>query len=96
MSDKDLFAEFYRKKLSRRLLYDKSANDDHERCMLTSLKQQFGAQFTSKMEGMVMDLQLARENQVREKRVALSGVAESHQTSTSVPSRVLITAGFRV
>lgn len=64
VSDKDLFAEFYRKKLARRLLYDKSANDDHERCILTSLKQQFGAQFTSKMEGMVMDLQLARENQV--------------------------------
>jgi len=63
ISDKDLFAEFYRKKLARRLLYDKSANDDHERSILTSLKQQFGAQFTSKMEGMVMDLQLARENQ---------------------------------
>ena len=31
ISDKDLFAEFYRKKLSRRLLFDKSANDDHER-----------------------------------------------------------------
>ena len=29
ISDKDLFAEFYRKKLSRRLLFDKSANDDH-------------------------------------------------------------------
>ncbi|CAI0467384.1 unnamed protein product [Linum tenue] len=29
ISDKDLFAEFYRKKLARRLLFDKSANDDH-------------------------------------------------------------------
>jgi len=63
ISDKDLFAEFYRKKLARRLLFDKSANEDHERSVLTKLKQQFGAQFTSKMEGMVTDLQLAKEHQ---------------------------------
>ncbi|XP_050130264.1 cullin-1-like isoform X2 [Malus sylvestris] len=64
ISDKDLFAEFYRKKLARRLLFDKSANDDHERCILTKLKQQCGGQFTSKMEGMVTDLTLAKDNQV--------------------------------
>ncbi|PIA61546.1 hypothetical protein AQUCO_00300814v1 [Aquilegia coerulea] len=63
VSDKDLFAEFYRKKLARRLLFDKSANDDHERSILTKLKQQCGGQFTSKMEGMVTDLTLAREHQ---------------------------------
>ncbi|XRB06435.1 cullin 1 [Pycnococcus provasolii] len=63
VSDKDLFAEFYRKKLARRLLHDKSASDDHERIVLAKLKQQCGAQFTSKMEGMVTDLQLAREQQ---------------------------------
>ncbi|KAK1295301.1 Cullin-1 [Acorus calamus] len=63
ISDKDMFAEFYRKKLARRLLFDKSANDDHERSILTKLKQQCGGQFTSKMEGMVTDLTLARENQ---------------------------------
>lgn len=109
ISDKDLFAEFYRKRLARRLLQDKSASDDHERSILTRLKQQAslyrgacitlaiawlrmpqrfdsrttcmhacvtphpvrrtpcglqcGAQFTSKMEGMVTDLQLAREKQ---------------------------------
>ncbi|XP_021295984.1 cullin-1-like [Herrania umbratica] len=63
ISDKDLFAEFYRKKLARRLLFDRSANDDRERSILTKLKQQRGGQFTSKMEGMVTDLTLARENQ---------------------------------
>lgn len=49
ISDKDLFSEFYRKKLSRRLLFDKSSSDDHERSILTRLKQQCGAQFTSKV-----------------------------------------------
>ncbi|KAK9815921.1 hypothetical protein WJX72_012009 [[Myrmecia] bisecta] len=63
ISDKDLFSEFYRKKLSRRLLWERSASDDHERSILARLKQQCGAQFTSKMEGMVTDLQLAREKQ---------------------------------
>ncbi|XP_057468036.1 cullin-1-like isoform X2 [Actinidia eriantha] len=63
ISDKDLFAEFYRKKLARRLLFDKSANYEHERSIVTKLKQQCGWQFTSKMERMVTDLSLARENQ---------------------------------
>lgn len=52
-NDKDLFSEFYRKKLARRLLFDRRTNDDHERSILTKLKQQCGGQFTSKMEGMV-------------------------------------------
>ncbi|KAI9123095.1 hypothetical protein K1719_005984 [Acacia pycnantha] len=62
ISDKDLFAEFCRKKLARRLLFEKSANDDHERSILTKLKQQYGCQFTSKMEQMVTDLALEKEN----------------------------------
>ena len=49
ISDKDLFAEFYKKKLDRRLLFDKSANDDHERSILTKLKQQCGGHCTSKL-----------------------------------------------
>ncbi|XP_058083893.1 cullin-1-like [Magnolia sinica] len=61
--NKDLFAEFCRKKLVRRLLSDRSSSVDHERSLLTKLKQQWGGQFTSKMKGMVTDLTLARENQ---------------------------------
>ncbi|KAL5709552.1 Cullin-1 [Ranunculus cassubicifolius] len=61
VSDKDLFAEFCRKKLARRLLFDRSASDEHERSFLSKLKQQCGAQFTSKMEGMVTDVTLAKE-----------------------------------
>jgi cullin 1 len=54
-----------RKKLARRLLFDKSANDEHERSILTKLKQQCGGQFTSKMEGMVTDLTVARDHQTK-------------------------------
>ncbi|KAJ4909086.1 Cullin-1 [Raphanus sativus] len=62
ISDKDLFAEFYRKKQARRLLFGKFS-DDHERSILTKLKGQFGGQFTSKMEGLVTDMQLAKDHQ---------------------------------
>ena len=50
-TDKDLFSEFYRKKLARRLLHATSASEDHEKGVLTRLKQQCGAQFTSKVWG---------------------------------------------
>ena len=51
-----------RKKLARRLLFGKFS-DDHERSILTKLKGQFGGQFTSKMEGMVTDMQLGKDQQ---------------------------------
>lgn len=63
VSDKDMFAEFYRKKLGRRLLNAASASEDAEKGVLTRLKQQCGQQFTSKMEGMVQDMQLAKEKE---------------------------------
>lgn len=60
ISDKDLFTKFYRKKLAQQLLFNRSGNDDCERSFLTKLKQQFDGHFTSKIEGMVTDLTLAR------------------------------------
>ncbi|XP_018488258.2 cullin-1-like [Raphanus sativus] len=61
--EKDIFAEFYRKKLSLRLLLNRGVSDDHEISILTKLKQQHVGQFTFKMERMVNDLTLSRENQ---------------------------------
>lgn len=60
---KDLFADFYRKKLARRLLFDKGVNKDYDKTFLSKLKQHSGGHFTTKMEGMVTDMVLARENQ---------------------------------
>ncbi|KAF3664459.1 Cullin-1 [Capsicum annuum] len=91
ISDKDLFAEFYRKKLSRRLLFDKSASDDHERLILTKLKQQCGGQFTSKMEGMVTDLTLARESQNNFQEYLSNNAAASPGIDLTV---TVLTTGF--
>ncbi|XP_028078412.1 uncharacterized protein LOC114280257 [Camellia sinensis] len=91
ISDKDLFAEFYRKKLARRLLFDKSANDEHERSILTKLKQQCGGQFTSKMEGMVTDLTLARENQTNFEKYLKTNPDASLRIDLTV---TVLTTGF--
>ncbi|XP_006303539.2 cullin-2 [Capsella rubella] len=64
ISDKDLFAEFYRKKQARRLLFDRSGSEDLEKSILLKFKELLGGQFTSKMEGMVTDITLAKDNQI--------------------------------
>lgn len=51
LSDKDIFAEFYKKQLAKRLLLARSSSDDAERSMIAKLKLRCGAQFTSKLEG---------------------------------------------
>ena len=48
LSDKDIFAEFYKKQLAKRLLLARSSSDDAERAMIAKLKLRCGAQFTSK------------------------------------------------
>merc|ERR1712039_942790 len=63
LSDKDLFAEIYRNQLSKRLLYETSASEDAEKSMIAKLKMKCGAQFTSKLEGMINDLSLASDLQ---------------------------------
>lgn len=83
LSDKDLFAEIYRNHLSKRLLYETSASDDAEKSMIGKLKMKCGAQFTSKLEGMITDLSLASDQQknfrdyceqLPESKAALGGI----------------------
>eukprot|EP00747_Dinoflagellata_sp_TGD_P103439 gnl/TRDRNA2_/TRDRNA2_168962_c0_seq1.p1 gnl/TRDRNA2_/TRDRNA2_168962_c0~~gnl/TRDRNA2_/TRDRNA2_168962_c0_seq1.p1 ORF type:complete len:753 (-),score=178.87 gnl/TRDRNA2_/TRDRNA2_168962_c0_seq1:182-2440(-) len=83
LSDKDLFAEIYRNQLSKRLLYETSASEDAEKSMIAKLKMKCGAQFTSKLEGMITDLSLASDlqkdfrehcDQLSERRTALGGI----------------------
>ncbi|CAI9099712.1 OLC1v1036572C1 [Oldenlandia corymbosa var. corymbosa] len=89
--DKDLFAEFYRKKLARRLVCDRSASYEHERSFLTKLKQQCGRHFTSKMEVMVSDLALSRENQQEFKEY----LSQNPQTNPGIDFTVtVLTAGY--
>jgi cullin 1 len=63
LQDKDLFAEIYRNQLAKRLLNQRSESDDMERTMIGKLKMKCGAQFTSKMEGMLNDLAVGVDHQ---------------------------------
>lgn len=72
ITDKDYFSNIYRSKLAKRLLNDDTASDDAERSMIAKLKMLCGAQFTSKMEGMINDLRTAAEVQRKFEQTAPS------------------------
>lgn len=56
LQEKDLFERYYKQHLAKRLLLNKSANDDSEKNMISKLKTECGCQFTSKLEGMFKDM----------------------------------------
>ncbi len=58
---KDVFEAFYKKDLAKRLLVGKSASVDSEKSMLSKLKAECGAGFTSKLEGMFKDMELSKD-----------------------------------
>uniref|UniRef100_A0A0L8HIV0 Cullin-4A n=1 Tax=Octopus bimaculoides TaxID=37653 RepID=A0A0L8HIV0_OCTBM len=58
---KDMFEAFYKKDLAKRLIVGKSASVDAEKSMLSKLKQECGAAFTSKLEGMFKDMELSKD-----------------------------------
>lgn len=62
LTDKDMFADFYRTQLAKRLLNQRSLSDDAEKSMIAKLKIQCGTHFTSKMEGMLADLAVGTDS----------------------------------
>uniref|UniRef100_A0AAQ4NVI4 Cullin 4B n=1 Tax=Gasterosteus aculeatus aculeatus TaxID=481459 RepID=A0AAQ4NVI4_GASAC len=59
---------FYKKDLAKRLLVGKSASVDAEKSMLSKLKHECGAAFTSKLEGMFKDMELSKDIMVQFKQ----------------------------
>ena len=57
LKDKDVFENYYKLFLSKRLIEQKSLSDDAERYIVRQLKQECGQQYTSKIEGMLNDVQ---------------------------------------
>ena len=76
---KDMFEAFYKKDLSKRLLFDKSASIDAEKSMISKLKAECGSGFTSKLEGMFKDVELSRD--------VMSSFKESSSASAADPTR---------
>ena len=61
LQDKDVFENFYKQHLARRLLTGRSVSDEAERSMISKLKSECGHQFTSKLEGMFQDMKLSED-----------------------------------
>ncbi len=53
---KDVFAEYYRSFLAKRLLNRSSISDDYEKIIISEMKIMNGFAFTSKLEGMIIDI----------------------------------------
>lgn len=61
IKDKDVFERYYKQHLAKRLLHARTLSDDAERSMLSKLKMECGLQFTSKLEGMFIDMKVSKE-----------------------------------
>jgi len=63
LQEKDVFEKYYKQHLAKRLLGGRSASDDIEGLMIRKLKQECGYQFTSKLEGMFLDMKMSADTQ---------------------------------
>jgi cullin 1 len=88
---KDVLIEFMNKKLSIRLLQDKSSSDDDKTFLVIKLRNIVGAQSTTKLEGMIKDIKL-----MREKQIVFQEYLESTEKNTWVYdfSVLTLTSGF--
>lgn len=68
LSDKDVFENFYRQHLAKRLLGGRSISDDAERSIMSMLKAECGYQFTTKLEGMFNDMRISKETRDKYKK----------------------------
>lgn len=87
---KDVFEAFYKKDLAKRLLLNTSASVDAEKSMLSKLKQECGAAFTGKLEGMFKDIELSRDMMT-----SFRNHMQSHKINSQVDLNVnVLTMGF--
>merc|ERR1711871_1429400 len=63
LQEKDVFEKYYKQHLAKRLLGGRSVSDDAERSMIGKLKIECGYQYTSKLEGMFMDMKVSTDTQ---------------------------------
>lgn len=95
LTEKDVFQEFCRKQLAKRLLLDRSHSDDAERHLISKLKQSCGAHFTSKLEGMITDINVSRDTQTQFRewfntRHRESGAFPGHAMGTTSSTAVVV------
>jgi len=89
LQEKDVFEKYYKQHLAKRLLGGRSVSDDVERQMITKLKHECGYQFTSKLEGMFMDMKMSADTQQNFRQAMSGGKVEGIELVVHV-----LTTGF--
>uniref|UniRef100_A0A914E9S7 Cullin family profile domain-containing protein n=1 Tax=Acrobeloides nanus TaxID=290746 RepID=A0A914E9S7_9BILA len=56
LQEKDVFERYYKIHLSKRLIFNKTSNMDYEKSVISKLRDECGAIFTMKLEGMFKDM----------------------------------------
>lgn len=88
VQDKDLFENYYKKHLCRRLIMGKSLSIEAERSMITRMKIELGNAFTSKLEAMFRDMSLSEELAAGYKN-HISGLGDSEARRVELAIHVL-------
>ena len=65
LTDKDIFIESFKNFMAKRLLSEKSESMDYEKCIVTKLKINCGRTVTDSIEGMMNDLEIAKDSAKR-------------------------------
>ena len=60
ISDKDIFENFYKNLLCKRLLSGKILSDEVEKLAISKFKTECGYQYTSRLEGMFVDINTSK------------------------------------
>ena len=83
LREKDVFERYYKRHLSKRLLFGRSASDDAEKAFIVRLKTECGYQYTSKIEGMFNDVRVSRDAmRLFREHLARTGGAEARVASS--------------
>jgi cullin 3 len=85
ISDKDIFENYYKIYLAKRLLSDR-ISEEAERKMISKLKTECGYQFASKLEGMFNDVRISKEALVNYTPVSNFEITVRVLTSSFWPS----------
>jgi cullin 3 len=81
LQDKDVFEEFYKLLLAKRLLNARGTSDEAEKLVISKLKAECGYQFTSKLEGMFKDMSISKDLMELYRKVTAANARQANATS---------------
>lgn len=98
LQDKDVFEEFYKILLAKRLLNSRGTSDEAEKLVISKLKAECGYQFTSKLEGMFKDMSISKDLMELYKKSGFDARGSGFDANASMAPMLLsvhvLTSGF--